>query len=732
MRRGGAPVSLAATSCCAVLAYAAATPDPTEPFLAMVLGAIGIALSWRFPKSLLPGWAAGLLAAVVLLRTADSALSDGLGVSDFASLVLWLLVIKLFDRRTGVDAAQALALSVFLCVASMLLNNGVTVALISFLYLPCLAYSAMRVQLDLQAARATRLAGRGAGEPVSVRAAASPGARTALLRTSFYAVSGGMLVAVVVFVIVPRGAGLANLGRWGTPGVGRVVGFNDRMHVGMGGVVSQSDAAVMHLRLTDSNGQSVGGMGAVQYLRGAVLDTYSDGVWESSAPPHRGLVRSERLPGQSESFMGPGQAGVLHQDYTILNTAPDHAYLFTIWRPNEITYHDRGTIAINKQHMTAMNLGSGGKFRYSVRSSPYEPDSSRRTARPRVIFESPVVRRVAERILAEHGIEADPRRRPVARDGAALSAFRDYFWSNYTYKLGTPPAPAGQDPIEWFLTQGTEGHCEYYASAMTALCRSVGIPARVVTGYIAVEFDVSTSHYIVRESNAHAWVEAQQSPGVWKQLEPTPPTSLLEVHTPEGGLLARAGRALDVLNYRWVNSVVAFDSGGRSSLLGWSDPATQSVHEQISRAMDFTRLTPSGVLIRVAVHILITVVGGFLSGYLVIMLLRRWRLARANRPRAMADRIEADDIAARVREFPVYQRLMRATARAGLHKPAWQPLRSWAMACPPSVRPDLLALAELFYVIRFGGRELTEAERDRAEALLSAIERSLATDKRPA
>lgn len=732
--RRGSSWAIVAVAGWSVLAYAAAAPEPAEAMLALVATVLGAVLSSRRVGIHIPRWGAGALAVLVLLRTINGAFLDGLDVLDFARLVLWLLVIKMFDRRHGVDDAQAIALTVFLCVASVLLSNGVTVALISFAYLPCLSYAAMRVQLGLQAERADRLAGRhldGDRAVPPIRPASSAGTRRSLLRTSLAAVGGGFLMAIVVFVVVPRGAGLSHIGNWGNPGVGRVVGFNDRIDVGMGGVISLSNTPVLHLRVSDGGGSSVGGMGAVQYLRGAVLDTYQDGVWLASSPPNR-FTPTELIKGQSVSFPGPGREAKLYQEITVLNTPPDFSYLFTIWRPQEIRFVDPGVVAKNETTMTAMHLGPGGKFKYTVRSSPYEADISARRVRPVAGFDSRVVARVASEILRARGIEPDPDLRHVSDDASAIGAFRQHFWSNYTYRLETPPSPDGIDPVEWFLTEGSEGHCEYYAASMAALCRSVGIPARVVTGYLAVEFNGGTQHYVVRESNAHAWIEAQTEPGIWNEFDPTPPADLLAAHAPESGLLARAGRALDALNYSWVSSVVAFDSDRRSDMLGWSDPATKSLQEQVARALDFTRLTPSAVLIRVSIHVLITVVGGFLAGYAIIMLMRRVRLARARRPRAMIQRIEDRETRDRVLASSLYQDLLKALLRGGLRKPSWQPLSDWTgdlERSRPGIGRDAAEVARLFYIVRFGGRELTPLENRRASELLSAIrERLQASD----
>ncbi len=93
-----------------------------------------------------------------------------------------------------------------------------------------------------------------------------------------------------------------------------------------------------------------------------------------------------------------------------------------------------------------------------------------------------------------------------------------------------------QDPVEWFLFDSREGHCEFFASSMVLLLRTVGIPARLQAGYIGGERE-GDGAYLVRESNAHAWVLAYVEKR-WRVFDPTPPEG-------RPGLLA-AGEALSL------------------------------------------------------------------------------------------------------------------------------------------------------------------------------------------
>ncbi|MFN3729260.1 MAG: transglutaminaseTgpA domain-containing protein [Fimbriimonadaceae bacterium] len=76
------------------------------------------------------------------------------------------------------------------------------------------------------------------------------------------------------------------------------------------------------------------------------------------------------------------------------------------------------------------------------------------------------------------------------------------------YNLNAPAVPGNRDPVEFFLFESKEGYCDLFASAMVAMARSVGLPARYVTGFYP-NFDQrdETGMLVVRDSDAHAWAE---------------------------------------------------------------------------------------------------------------------------------------------------------------------------------------------------------------------------------
>ena len=115
--------------------------------------------------------------------------------------------------------------------------------------------------------------------------------------------------------------------------------------------------------------------------------------------------------------------------------------------------------------------------------------------------------------LAQEIVAGQPTPYDQAR---ALEAFL----RQYPYSLEVPPPPRGRDPVDYFLFDLQAGYCDYYATAMAVLARSLGLPARLATGYLAqppAENGVQTIYQI----NAHAWTEIYFAGYGWVEFEPT-------------------------------------------------------------------------------------------------------------------------------------------------------------------------------------------------------------------
>ncbi len=105
--------------------------------------------------------------------------------------------------------------------------------------------------------------------------------------------------------------------------------------------------------------------------------------------------------------------------------------------------------------------------------------------------------------------------------------------SNFTYSLDAK-TPDGVDPMEYFLFQSKKGYCEFFATAMGDMLRSLGIPSRLVNGFGPGTFDAQTNQFVVRGEDAHTWVEVYFPKYGWIPFEPTADNLSLYTQIPRG------------------------------------------------------------------------------------------------------------------------------------------------------------------------------------------------------
>ena len=133
----------------------------------------------------------------------------------------------------------------------------------------------------------------------------------------------------------------------------------------------------------------------------------------------------------------------------------------------------------------------------------------------------------------------------------------NYLRTRFAYTLQLPKTEA-KDPIANFLFVRKQGHCEYFASSMAVMLRTLGIPSRVVNGFRSDEFNDITGSYVVRAKDAHSWVEAYFPGYGWQTFDPTPASS---TGTPHGW--GRYALYLDAAASFWRDWVIAYDSSNQ-------------------------------------------------------------------------------------------------------------------------------------------------------------------------
>jgi len=153
----------------------------------------------------------------------------------------------------------------------------------------------------------------------------------------------------------------------------------------------------------------------------------------------------------------------------------------------------------------------------------------------------------------------------VAGTGDALSqalALEDHLRRHYAYSFETVISSQGVTPLDEFLFETRRGHCEYFASALAIMLRSVGIPSRLAIGFSLGDRNPVTGYYEVRRLQGHAWVEAWLPQRGWLMLEPTPfyplplPAQDAQVAAETGRYLEQAARHAQALDPRSLKTAL--------------------------------------------------------------------------------------------------------------------------------------------------------------------------------
>ncbi|MCC6969763.1 MAG: DUF3488 domain-containing protein [Phycisphaerales bacterium] len=695
-----------------VVCYAVAESELTWMILALAHppAFLGWWLTERLGKRPLSKWLANAAVAGAVLWAGYVVWATKLEVSTFCQFLILVMVIRIWDTKQAKDMAQIVVLSVFLVVGAILTDTRLHLAVLVMLTVPTIASAAAMLHILTSIEHARRAEGAGRA-PRCVAVPLGAGRHLGAMWT--LGVVLGLVVSLIVFVIMPRGIGLRALGRFGEVGGSRT-GFTDTVDLRRAGPSVESEIAVMEVRLEDDAGFPLGSTDRPLYIRGVALDQYERGAWTRS--PNRGGTTPDLRPGQWHDLSRRSGRRALVQKYIVRDagaTAPVWAMLSPVSIRSESPIRvrfSRFDDVITRDDAQAR----AGRLEYAIRSIepplPRESALDRRRTPP--TFPSTRVTELARSVLQAQGIEPDADKRAPALDKAAAEAVEQFLRAGFEYTLNTEAPPAGVDPIEAFLFDRRNGHCEVFAAAMAAMCRAVGVESRVVAGYLATEYDETGGVYTVRERNAHAWTEVLTDNWNWRTFDPTPPEELEAAHRPKDTVVAKLNRWLDSLNSAWATSVVSFDETSQRKLLGMNMNPSLEIQDKFMEWAGSAAPTQSsrdGRRWIVLGGVVCLVVGG---GVLYRLIAGRFAGHSSAKRRPTP------------REAKFYDDAIRALRRAGLPKPeGLTPIEhAPALASRHPEAPSVLReIGELYYEARFAGRRLNPEETARGKALAASL-----------
>lgn len=518
---------------------------------------------------------------------------------------------------------------------------------------------------------------------------------------------GALCLTVLIFFTIPRVS--AGFGQKGSGEGLRTSGFSETVDLGMIGPIKRDPGIVMRVELPDRTGAQMDRF----YLRGMAFDRYDGKSWTTRLSHRRALAESPAgtFTVRHVSSRSPRPLGQIIRQ-TILLEALDTAVLFAAPYPESISGQ---FLAIQSDPTGAIYLPfpASARLEYTVYSRPTPVAPADLQFQPAVYTE----------VFAQHFLqlpESSERVGALAQEitRSKTSAYEKaqaieaYLSRNYRYSLDISRGVQTR-PLEEFLFERKTGYCEHYATAMVVLLRSVGVPARLVTGFLATEWNEYGNYYVVRQRDAHAWVEVHLPNSGWVTMDPTPAVS----ETVGNSQWFALSRVIDTLRLRWNRFFVQYNAADQLAVVRGLKEGTTVVRDRAWSSFS-SLLAPAGDLAgRILSHVAegnVRLMTEFLSFVvlgvgLVVWLMQRkpWSRRRHAHPIIREHAIIAQ----------IYHGVLRQIARNGILKPRNATPREflqlvqqqWAAAAE-----SVSTITELYCRGRFGKAILTQQEIDLA------------------
>lgn len=371
-----------------------------------------------------------------------------------------------------------------------------------------------------------------------------------------------LLTTLLIFLFIPRiGTGYLQ-SRMNQPQA--MAGFSERVKLGSIGPIKLDPTVTMRVELPQYRKEPAFPL----YFRGMTFDYYASGTWENTYPAATPLERTGfRFHLPQGPFLTPSRQGTLLQQKISLEPIAS-TVLFAASQP---LFVEGAITQVSADETGVFHLPQPPRERISYQAvsliKPLAPEDRRLST---ISYPESIQTHYLQ-------VEENPRLEALARQITEnydtvfekIIAVQNFLTKNYRYTLDVPPS-RGEHPIEEFLFENKEGYCEHYASAMVLLLRQVGIAARMVSGFLSGEWNPFGKYLVVRQQDAHTWVEVYFSENGWTLFDPTPAT-------PGRGSIALFSSYMDWMKTRWDRYVIHYSILDQVSLMrdGWNWLSTE-------------------------------------------------------------------------------------------------------------------------------------------------------------
>ena len=339
-----------------------------------------------------------------------------------------------------------------------------------------------------------------------------------------------LVMTLALFFTIPR-VGIGVFQRKALNTV-KTTGFSDTVDLGSLGPVKEDSTIVMRAEFPGGRPERT------VYFKGATLDEYDGRTWKRVRSPSF-IKRS----GAEGFIIGPGQGRSI--EAAVLLEPLDTEVLFTA--PN--VYRLEGSfpaIWVERTGVIRLPALPFSRVEYSLWSDLSRVNSDESAPKGPVNTRYIDTSSEGERIKAL-AFEVAGAKTPLEK-AASIEA---HLKARYKYTL-SPETASGKGALEDFLFYSKQGYCEHFATAMVMLLRASGIHSRLVTGFLEGEWNELGGYFIVRQQDAHSWVEAYIDGVGWMRFDPTPSAT---------GPPYRASAIslyLDLMRLKWNRHIIQF------------------------------------------------------------------------------------------------------------------------------------------------------------------------------
>jgi transglutaminase-like putative cysteine protease len=671
----------------ATLASTGGLDIPTVVAVSAALLVRGYSLAKRRTLLIPERWTTVLTVVYVAFYLVDYLLISGSFLNATVHLVLFVMVVRLFSAHRARDHYFLSVISFLMVLAAALLTVDSSFLLAFGGFLLMAAATFVLMEMKRSSAKAT------------IQCKESSDLRAYRHMAFSLAIATPMLVVLIVigaaaiFFVLPRiSAGYLS----GYSPVGELTtGFNDRVQLGSIGQIQQSSAVVMHIQIEGDHG---GGFDLD--WRGVTLNLFDGRTWTNSQEKRVLAAGPEGLFALSNPAGGKpwAEESLKTIHYRVL-MEPIGVNVFFLAAVPQILRGNYSLIAIDSS-LSLFDLDlehpvSG----YQATSRITKPDA-RLLRASSDSFPAPVLLNYLQLPALDPRIPLLAQQIAVSADNNydKAKAVENYLRTNFQYTLQLPRT-IPRDPLANFLFERKQGHCEYFASSMAVMLRSLRIPSRVVNGFRTGEFNDLTSQYLVRASDAHSWVEAYFPGYGWVSFDPTP--------AGPGATHGRWSRMMmywDAMQSFWREWIINFDTS-HQQILGQG--AVRGSRQLFDQARNWARQRYIKLLL-VARHIQKRMMDspvrwsivGLLVSVPLLFLVNARRLLRGLRIRRIAAHPEKSP---RLAASIWYERMMRLVERRGWRKsPAQTPAEFVTCIRDISVRDSVARFTRHYEGARFG------------------------------